>query len=101
MPISAGTERYRADIPPVEARGISYSDPELDDALSSEVSDIVHDLTGRELLAEIIEGIEGTGFDDSQIRSFVNPDLLPEDWRVGEALAQAFLTAHRACSFPW
>jgi hypothetical protein len=101
MPISAGTEHYKADVPPVEARGIGYSDRELDDALTAEVSDIIHDLSGREVLTEIIEGIEGTGFDDSQIKSFLNSSLSPEDWRVGEALAQAFLTVHRACSFPW
>jgi hypothetical protein len=101
MTISAGTVQYTADVPPVGALGISYTDQELDDALSVEVSEIVHDLSGREILTEIIEGIEGTGFSDSRLKAFLNPEALPEDWRVGEALAQAFLVAHRECSFPW
>jgi hypothetical protein len=27
--------------------------------------------------------------------------MTPENWRVGEGLAEAFLTEHRACEFPW
>jgi hypothetical protein len=87
MTISAGTVQYTANVPPVGALGVSYSDQELDDALSIEVSEILYDLSGRELLAEIIEGIEGTGFNDSELKSFLNPDVLPEDWRVGEPIA--------------
>jgi hypothetical protein len=26
---------------------------------------------------------------------------VPEEWRVGEALAEAYLVAHRTCKFPW
>jgi hypothetical protein len=101
MTISAGTVLYKANVLPVEALGISYSDQELDDALSVEVREIVYDVSGRELLAEIIESIEGTGFSDSELKAFLNPEALPEDWRVGEGLAQAYLVAHRGCSFPW
>lgn len=101
MTISAGTVQYKADVPPVGALGVSYSDQELDDALSIEVSQIVNDDSGREILADIIESIEGTGFSDADLKVFLNPETLPEDWRVGEALAQAYLVAHRTCSFPW
>ena len=101
MAISAGIEQYIADVLPVKARGLLLSDEELEQALTSDVADIVHDLAGRELLAEILEGIAGTDFDDAQIRTLLDPAVAPEDWRVGEALAQAFLAAHRNCRFPW
>jgi hypothetical protein len=29
-----------------------------------------------------------------------DPDRV-EDWRVGEAIAEAYLTDHRSCEFPW
>jgi hypothetical protein len=101
MPISAGLERYQAGISPVAAKGLIYSDQELEDALTAEVHAIVHDVAGKELLAEILAGIEGTDFDDSRIKALLSHATAPEDWRVGEALAQAYLAVHRACSFPW
>ena len=101
MHISAGLEQYEANVPPVRAWGLSYTDQELDDALTAEVHDIVHDSAGKELLAEIIGGIEGTDFSDAGIKALLNAEIAPEDWRVGEALAQAYLVVHRVCSFPW
>jgi len=101
MTISAGLKQYEADVPPVLAMGLSYSASELDDALTAEVNEIVHDLSGRELLTELVGSIQGTDFDDSQIKALLNPSTLPEDWRVGEALAQAYLAVHRTCIFPW
>jgi hypothetical protein len=101
MPISIGLQQYQASISPVAAIGLIYSNQELEDALTAEVYSIVHDLAGKELLTEILGGIEGTDFDDSQIKALLLPATVPEDWRIGEALAQAYLVAHRACSFPW
>jgi hypothetical protein len=64
MAISTGTEQYKADVPPVKASGLLLSDEELEEALTSDVAEIVHDRCGREILAEILEGIEGTDFDE-------------------------------------
>ena len=96
MAISAGIEQYIADVLPVKARGLLLSDEELEQALTSDVADIVHDLAGRELLAEILEGIAGTDFDDAQIRTLLDPAVAPEGAHVAEALAQAFLTGPTA-----
>jgi len=101
MAISTGTEQYKADVPPVKASGLLLSDEELEEALTSDVAEIVHDLGGWEILSEILEGIEETDFDDTQIKALLSHKFVPEDWRVGEALAQAFLAAHRNCTFPW
>ena len=38
---------------------------------------------------------------NTAIKALLSPKIVPEDWRVGEALAQAFLAAHRNCTFPW
>ena len=40
MPISMGLQQYEVSAPPVAALGLSYSDQELDDALTAEVHDI-------------------------------------------------------------
>jgi hypothetical protein len=101
MPVSQGLEQYQVHFPPVDARGLSYSDRDLDDALTNEVHEIVHDIAGKELLSELISGIEGTAFSDTQIKAFLSSETTPEDWRVGEGLAQAYLVAHRLCNFPW
>jgi hypothetical protein len=84
MAISTGTEQYKADVPPVKASGLLLSDEELEEALTTDVDEIVHDLGGREILAEILGGIEGTDFDDTQIKALLSPKFVPEDWRVGE-----------------
>jgi hypothetical protein len=99
--MAAGTEVYNADIAPVMARGASYTDAELDAALSGSVSRILWDDTGTADLQAILTSVVTTDFSDKSVKRILVNRVTPENWRVGEGLAEAFLVEHRACEFPW
>lgn len=101
MTISAGTEVYNADIARLVARGVSYTEAELDAALSGSVSRILWDKTGTADLQAILTSVVTTDFSDRSAKRILANHPAPENWRVGEGLAEAFLVAHRDCEFPW
>ena len=101
MTMAAGTEVYNADAGPVIARGVSYTDAELDVALRSSVSHILWDDAGTAALETILTSVVTTDFSDQSVKRVLSNRATPENWRVGEALAEAFLVEHRSCKFPW
>ncbi len=101
MTMSAGTELYNADAVPVTARGASYTDAEVDTALSGSVLRILWDDDGTADLQAILTSVVTTDFSDKSIRRVLANRVTPENWHVGEGLAEAFLVEHRACEFPW
>lgn len=101
MTFAAGKEVYCADSPPVVARGVSLSDTELDAAFSGSVSGILWDDAGSADLQNILASVVTTDFSDKSVKRILANHPTPENWRVGEALAEAFLVEHRACEFPW
>jgi hypothetical protein len=101
MTMSAGTEVYNADVAPVTARGASYSDAEIDAALGGSLSRILWDETGTADLQAILTSVVTTDFSDKSLKRVLANRVTPENWRVGEGLAEAFLVEHRACEFPW
>lgn len=101
MKMSAGNECYQADAPPVKARGASYTDAELDEALSGPVSHILWDDTGTADLQSILAAVVTTEFSKENLNRVLTNRAVPENWRVGEGLAEAFLVEQRDCEFPW
>jgi hypothetical protein len=49
----------------------------------------------------LLAGVAGTGFQREEIERVLKRPSSIDDWRVGEAIAEAFLLDHRACLFPW
>lgn len=101
MPIPRGTECYNADCSPVIARGLVYSEDELETALSGPVSVILRDDAGNEVVSELLTGVAETDFQKESVGRILSNERIPEDWRVGEAIAESYLNLHRACIFPW
>ena len=99
--IPTGTEAYCADAVCVVARGVLLTEDELVQALRSRICSIVWDDTGRADLGNLLASIATTSFQTEGIRRLLSRTTDPEDWRVGEALAEAFLVDHRKCTFPW
>lgn len=97
----AGTEVYNVDSSPVTARGASYTNEELDTAFGGSVSQILQDTAGTEDLQDILTKVVTTEFSESSLRRVLSHRPSPEQWRVGESLAEAFLVEHRDCEFPW
>jgi hypothetical protein len=101
MAVAVGTEIYNADSVPVTARGFSYTDEELDDALGGSVSPILWDDSGTDSLQAILTSMITTDFSDESVKRILANRPAPGNWRVGEVLAEAFLVEHRQCEFPW
>jgi len=83
---------------------MSLSQEELDDAREERLPDVLTDAPGLEHLEEFYSGLELTEFGQDNIAEALQP--IPEDessrgWREGEALAEAWLTDHKNCEFPW
>jgi hypothetical protein len=101
MNISAGTERYNEDVEPVIARGVSFTEAELETALIDSVLPIIWDDTGAEILRSILRTSATTEFSMDNLERILSTECMPENWRVGESLAEAFLIEHKDCEFPW
>jgi hypothetical protein len=101
MTMAAGTDVYNVDAPPVLARGASYNEAELNTALTGSVSEILWDVSGTGNLEAVLASVATTDFDAEGVRRILTSHRVPENWRVGECLAEAFLVEHRGCEFPW
>ncbi|WP_386688776.1 hypothetical protein [Lonepinella sp. MS14437] len=91
---------YQLGSHPITGRGFSYSDDELNLALAGKVRDVVFDVEGQ---TQMINDLSvDTGFSKDQIEQKLKIDFhKPEDWRVGEGIAECYLSVHRQCHFPW
>lgn len=99
--IAVGAEHYSHGASPSIGTGRSWNADELSTALNGQVSAIVFDDQGRADLQELLAGVAETSFEQEQLAlALAAPDDV-EDWRVGEAIAEAYLTEHRDCLFPW
>ena len=101
MAVSQGAETYVADTASVRARGLSCTDAELEEALRGDVADVVYDTSGNTTTADLLASVATTEFESDQLKRILETPVIPEDWRVGEALAQVFLSQHRKSDFPW
>lgn len=99
--IAVGTERYSHGASSCSGTGRSWNAEELDAAINGQVSALVFDDQGKADLQELLAGVAETSFEQEQLaQALAAPDDV-EDWRVGEAIAEAYLTEHRDCLFPW
>lgn len=99
--IPAGTECYSIGASPSTGTGRSWDAEELDAAINGQVSALVFDDRGKADIEELLASVAETAFEQEQLaQALADPDDI-EDWRVGEAVAEAYLTEHRNCLFPW
>jgi len=101
MSMSVGTQVYDVDAPPVVARGVSYDDTELKEALTGSVAHILQDTSGKSELDAMLAGVATTEFAQANLKEALERIPPVRNWQVGEALAEAYLTEHSGCSFPW
>ena len=99
--IAVGTECYSHGAPPSTGTGRLWDAKELDAAINGPVSALVFDDLGKADIKELLAGVAETAFEQEQLaKALADPDDV-EDWRVGEAIAEAYLSEHRDCLFPW
>ncbi len=101
MTVSAGEVAYRLGKAPCSGVGLQWSEDESSAALDGRVAAVLFDDEGRANIEDILAGLAETDFAQDRLRRVLKDPGEIEDWRVGEAIADAYLTDHRACSFPW
>ena len=101
MTIAAGTIQYQLGTSPVTGCGFSYSADELDTALSGSVAEAVYDDSGKADIEALLAGLAETDFQKGEVERILSDTKPPEDWRVGEALAETYLVHQKDCFFPW
>ncbi len=101
MTVSAGEIVYRLGKAPSSGLGLRWSDGELNDAMDGRISEVLFDDEGKANVEGILANLVETDFALEGLRRVLKDPEMIEDWRVGEALAETYLTEHRSCSFPW
>lgn len=101
MIITAHNEVYKADVLNVIARGILYSVEDVNITLIDRVSSILWDNSGREDVGNMLSKLATTSFAIGRLSEILDYSPETEDWRIGEAMAEAYLTDCRECVFPW
>lgn len=101
MKVAAGETVYSHGTTPCSGSGLIWSSDDLDIALSGPVSALVFDDEGRADVENILRGLVETDFEYESLRTILSNSDNIEDWRVGEAIAEAYLADHRDCLFPW
>lgn len=100
MTIAKGKIEYQLGTHPTTGCGLSYSDNDLNSALTGKVKEIVFDVAGQNQLINLL--VTDTGFSKELLEQHLDSsNTEPEDWRVGEAIAECYLSEHRHCIFPW
>ncbi|MFO0893016.1 MAG: hypothetical protein U0790_28255 [Isosphaeraceae bacterium] len=93
---------YDCSSTPVLAHGIEFGDRELSQALATRVSEVVYDAAGLDELEDLLSGLSATKFETQTVQRVLSaPRGAIEDWRIGEAFAEAYLNDYRGCQFPW
>lgn len=102
MSTAKGQEVYTISAAtPVVACGVILSEDELGEALNGPVTSILRDDLGNAQVEVLLTSLVTTEFEQERLQAALDATTDPEDWRVGEALAEAYLTEHRDCEFPW
>jgi hypothetical protein len=99
--IPKGKRCYAQQKDQVNAEGFSISEVELDNILRQKVVGLLSDDSGKEHISQALLAVTTTEFETERLREILNQPSPIYDWQVGEAIAEAWLTDHRNCNFPW
>lgn len=101
MSMPAPTLAYDAGTQPVIAHGLSYQDEQVSEMLAGPVKHILQDTAGNDELQELLGSVVSTEFEQEGLRQALIDETVPDNWRVGEAIAEAFVADIGNCVFPW
>jgi hypothetical protein len=101
MTVSLGSRNYTIGELPCMGAGLSWTGVELDAAISGPVAALIFDERGKADIASLLAGLAETGFEQAGVARILGSHEDFESWRVGEAIAETYLTDHRNCTFPW
>lgn len=92
---------YTMGTRPVTGAGFGVSATDLDATLSGPAAAVVFDDAGNDEIVALLGSVADTDFAQDNLDALLNNGREPEAWRVGEALAECYLSACKDCHFPW
>lgn len=98
--VGAGEAVYRMGGPPCSGMGLRWSNGELNAAMDGRVAAVLFDDGGKADIEEILAGLAETEFEQAGLRRVLQDPDHVEDWRVGEAIAEVYLTDIARAPFP-
>jgi len=101
MPMPASQLVYDTGTPPVVAQGLSYDEGQVDEMLLGPVKEILQDTTGNAEIQQLLASVVNTDFEQQGLQQLLADNTVPDNWRVGEAIAEAFVANSGVCHFPW
>ena len=101
MTVDAGEAIYKLGAAPCSGVGLRWSTDALNVAIDGPVASTLFDDNGKANINEILASLAETNFAQEGLRAVLEDPMVVEDWRVGEAIAETYLTDHRYCYFPW
>lgn len=94
-------QHYQLGSAPVVGVGLGISGKQLDQQLAGPVAALVFDDVGVRDIGALLDGLADTEFSRDNLDVLLAGASAPEDWRVGEALAEHHLSVDHGCFFPW
>ena len=101
MTVAVGQALYSLGGAPCLGSGVQWSEEELHDAIEGPIAVVLFDDEGNANIKDILASLAETQFAQEGLRRVLEGPAEVEDWRVGEAIAETYLTDHRSCYFPW
>ncbi len=101
MTVSAGIIVYHLGSLPCLGVGVRWTEEETVAAMDGGVSEVLFDDEKKVNIKEIFAGLADTDFDQIRLHRILDKVNKFKIWRVGEAIAETYLTNHRSCNFPW
>ena len=98
--VPPGIVVYKLGTQPCTGTGIQWTVTDLESALTDSVAAVLRDATGSAIIRDLLGPLGETEFATDQIVQAANQSPTPS-WRVGEAIAEVYLTDWRNCLFPW
>lgn len=91
---------YELGADPCVGTGIEWTPEESRDALDGPVADVLDDVIGSQIVTEALGPLARAEFDTGRIEA-VAATVPKPSYRLGEAIAEAYLSSWRDCTFPW
>ena len=101
MIVAAGKSVYNIGRSPCSGAGVCWSKDDLDSAIDGPVAAVLFDDMGKADIRKILADLAHTKFAQKNLQRILADPVDISSWRVGEAIAESYLTCHRSCHFPW
>lgn len=101
MAIPTPNTIYDVSVGATIAQGLHYDDDEVQELIEGPVKDILEDSRGKKDLQSLIGSVASTEFEHIGLEKMLQDETKPDNWKVGEAIAEVFVAETGQNNYPW